>query len=60
MTAPKITLTQAGTAGFDAAAVRVLRRRQPGARWRSLRDEANAPSERRPPAGNDDGGKRAA
>lgn len=60
MSAPKIELSPQAVAGFDVAAVRVLRRRQPGVRWRSLRDEADAPGERRPPAGDDHGVKRAA
>jgi hypothetical protein len=58
--APTIKLSPDAVAGFDAAAVRLLRRQRPGVRWRSLRDEPNPPRERRPPARDDNGVQRAA
>ena len=41
------SLPAAALAGFDAAALRILRHRQPDLRWRTLRDDLDALSERR-------------
>jgi hypothetical protein len=57
---PTVRLSPDALAGFDAAAVRVLNRREPGLRWQSLRDDADPSGEGRTPAGDDDGVERAA